>query len=84
MSQGDVRVEEADVDHPALVAGPDGAQVVLIFADRRELRVGARRRKDVAARSAPRCRSVLEDLQRQLPLAGLRVLSSEWSGPTPT
>jgi hypothetical protein len=38
LTQGDVRVEEADVHHPALVAGADGAQVVLIVADRRALR----------------------------------------------
>jgi hypothetical protein len=68
MRQGDVRLEEADVDHPALVAGPDGAQVVLVFGDRRALRTalddgtlsGA-----LGAALAP----VLEDLQRQLPLA---------------
>ena len=38
LGQGDVRVEEADVEHPALVAGPDGAHLVVIFADRRALR----------------------------------------------
>ena len=38
MTQGDVRVEEAEVDHPALVAGPDGVQLVVTFADRRALR----------------------------------------------
>jgi hypothetical protein len=37
LAQGDVRIEEADVEHPALVAGPDGAQLVLIVADRRAL-----------------------------------------------
>jgi hypothetical protein len=37
LSHGDVRVEERDVEHPALVAGPDGAQFVVIFADRRAL-----------------------------------------------
>jgi hypothetical protein len=37
LAQGDVRLEEADVEHPALVAGPDGAQLVLIVADRRAL-----------------------------------------------
>ena len=37
LAQGDVRLEEADVQHPALVAGPDGAQLVLIVADRRAL-----------------------------------------------
>ena len=38
LTQGDVRVEEPDVEHPALVAGADGAQLVVIFADRRALR----------------------------------------------
>ena len=33
LAQGDVRLEEADVEHPALAAGPDGAQVVIIFAE---------------------------------------------------
>ena len=28
LAQGEVRLEEADVDHPALTAGPDGAQLV--------------------------------------------------------
>lgn len=37
LAQGDVRLEEADVDHGALVAGPDGVQLVLIVADRRAL-----------------------------------------------
>lgn len=38
LGEGDVRVEEAGIDHPALVAGGDGAQVVLIFGDRRAVR----------------------------------------------
>lgn len=38
LARGDVRLEEGDVEHPALVAGRDGAQLVLIFADRRALR----------------------------------------------
>ena len=38
LAQGEVRLEEADVDHPALTAGPDGVQLVLLFADRRALR----------------------------------------------
>jgi hypothetical protein len=38
LAQGDVRLEEADVEQPALVAGPDGVQLVLILADRRALR----------------------------------------------
>jgi len=68
MSQGDVRVEESDVEHPALLAGPDGAQVVIIFADRRELRSAlddGRMSGTLGAALSP----VLDDLQRQLPLA---------------
>jgi hypothetical protein len=38
LAQGDVRLEEPGVEQPALVAGADGAQIVLIFADRRALR----------------------------------------------
>ncbi len=38
LAQGDVRLEEADVEQPPLVAGADGAQLVLLFADRRALR----------------------------------------------
>jgi hypothetical protein len=38
LAQGDVRVEEADVEHPALVAGGTGAQVVVIFSNREALR----------------------------------------------
>lgn len=37
LAQGDVRLEEAGVEQPALVAGADGAQLVLIVADRRAL-----------------------------------------------
>jgi hypothetical protein len=37
LAHGDVRIEEGDVEQPALVAGPDGAQLVLIVADRRAL-----------------------------------------------
>jgi hypothetical protein len=69
MRQGDVRVEEADVDHPAFVAGPDGAQVVIIFADRRELR-SALDDGSVAGALGAALSPVLADLQRQLPLAG--------------
>jgi hypothetical protein len=29
LTQGDVRLEEGDVEHPALVAGPDGAKLVV-------------------------------------------------------
>jgi hypothetical protein len=38
LAHGDVRLEEADVEQPALVAGTDGAQIVVVFADRRALR----------------------------------------------
>lgn len=41
LAQGDVRVEESGVSHPPAVAGPDGAQVVLISGDRRALRNAA-------------------------------------------
>jgi hypothetical protein len=68
MNQGDVRVEEAEVDHPALVAGPDGAQVVIIFADRRKLRSALDDARLTGALGAALSR-VLEDLQRRLPLA---------------
>lgn len=37
LAQGDVRLEEAGVEHGGLVAGPDGAQLVVIVADRRAL-----------------------------------------------
>ena len=55
LAQGDVRLEEADVEHPALVAGPDGAQLVL---DRRRpagAQLGPRRRH---RRRRPRRRPV--------------------------
>ncbi len=38
LAHGDVRIEEADVEHPAVVAGSAGAQVVVLFGDRRALR----------------------------------------------
>jgi hypothetical protein len=65
LTQGDVRVEEADVRHPALVAGPQGAHVVIIFADRRALRDGL----DDGAIDGPlsgALSSVLADLEHQL------------------
>jgi len=65
LAQGDVRVEEADVLHPALVAGPDGAQLVVIFADRRALRVAL----DDGTIEGPvsgALSSVLADLEHQL------------------
>jgi hypothetical protein len=37
LGHGEVRLEESGVGQPALVAGPNGAQVVLIVADRRAL-----------------------------------------------
>lgn len=37
LAQGDVRLEEAGVEHPVLVAGPEGAQIVVVVADRRAL-----------------------------------------------
>jgi hypothetical protein len=71
LAQGDVRVEEADVEHPALVAGPDGADLVLIFADRRALRAalddGA-----MAGSLGAALASVLTELQNQLQVQSLR------------
>lgn len=65
LAQGDVRVEQADVEHPALVAGSDGAQLVLIVADRRALRsaLGDGR---VAGALGAALSTVLADLQRDL------------------
>ena len=69
LAQGDVRVEEADVEHPALAAGPDGVQLVVLFADRRALRsaldVGT-----LAGTLGTALSAVLEKLQGELPLAG--------------
>jgi hypothetical protein len=67
--QGDVRVEERDVPHPALVAGPDGVQLVLIFADRRGLKSAL----DEGALGGPlgaALSTTLAELEDQLPLAG--------------
>lgn len=69
LTQGDVRVEEADVEHPALVAGPDGAQLVVIFADRRALR-SALDDGTMAGTLGAALSTVLTELQSQLPLAG--------------
>src|SRR6266508_853504 len=69
LAQGDVRVEDADVDHPAVVAGPDGAQLVVIFADRRALR-SARDDGTMAGELGAALSTVLAQLQSQLPLAG--------------
>jgi hypothetical protein len=67
LTQGDVRMEEADVRHPALVAGPEGVHLVVIFADRRALRVAL----DDGGIDGPwsgALSSVLADLERQLAL----------------
>jgi hypothetical protein len=69
LAQGDVRVEEADVEHPALVAGPDGAQVVLIVADRRALRAAVDD-GTVAGALGPALAEALTGLQRELVSAG--------------
>ena len=69
LAQGDVRLEEGDVEHPALTAGPDGVQLVLLFADRRALRsaldVGT-----LAGTLGTALSTVLAKLQGELPLAG--------------
>lgn len=67
LAQGDVRLEEAGVPQPALVAGPEGVHLVVIFADRRALR----RALDERALQGPLSDAlspVLEDLQSQLTL----------------
>jgi hypothetical protein len=69
LTRGDVRVEEAGVDHPALVCGPDGAQLVVIFADRRALSA-ALDGGTMAGRLSAALVTVLAELQSQLPLAG--------------
>lgn len=67
MTQGDVRVEEADFEHPALIAGPDGAQLVVIFADRRALR-SALDDGTMAGTLGAALSTVLADLHSQLPV----------------
>jgi hypothetical protein len=67
LTQGDVRVEEADVRHPALVAGPEGAHLVIIFADRQALRV-ALDDDGIEGPLSGALSSVLADLERQLAL----------------
>lgn len=62
-----MRLEEAGVPQPALVAGPEGVQLVVIFADRRALRTAL----DERAMQGPLSDAlspVLEDLQSQLTL----------------
>ena len=63
-----MRVEEGDVEHPALVAGPDGAQLVVIFADRRALR-SALDDGTLAGTLGAALSTVLAELQSQLSLA---------------
>jgi len=67
--QGDVRVEEAGVDHPALVAGPDGAQLVVIFGDRRALR-SALADGTMAGPLSAGLATRLDELQSQLLVGG--------------
>lgn len=69
LGQGDVRVEEGGVDHPAIVAGPDGAQLVVIVGDRRALRT-ALADATLAGSLGAALSTVLDELQGQLPLAG--------------
>lgn len=38
LAEGVLRLEEADTEHPALVAGEDGAQIVVFLSDRRAVR----------------------------------------------
>jgi hypothetical protein len=67
LAQGDVRIEEADAPHPPLVAGADGAQLVLIVGDRRALRASL----DDGALAGPlgtALSPVLAELQSQLAL----------------
>jgi hypothetical protein len=69
LAQGDVRVDQADVEHAALVAGPDGVQLVLIVADRRALR-SALDGGAVAGALGAALPTVLANLQRDLTPAG--------------
>jgi hypothetical protein len=62
LAQGDVRLEEADVEQPALVAGPDGAQLVVVFADRRALRAAV----DNATLVGPLAAALAESLPKLL------------------
>jgi hypothetical protein len=71
LAQGDVRVEEADVEQPALVAGPDGVQLVVIVADRTALRA-ALEAGAIAGSFGAALSPVVADLQSQL---GLRAAS---------
>jgi hypothetical protein len=68
LTQGDVRVEEGNVEHPAFVAGPDGAQLVVLFADRRALR-SALDESTLPGALGAALSTTLADLQSQLPIA---------------
>lgn len=65
LGQGHVRLEESGFAHPALVAGDDGAQVVVIVGDRRALRsaVAARQVGGALGDALP---TILDDLDGQL------------------
>lgn len=65
LRQGDARVEEADAPHPALVAGPEGADVVVLVADRRALR-SALDDGAITGDVADAIARVVPDLQAQL------------------
>jgi hypothetical protein len=67
LAQGDVRVEEADAPHPPLVAGADGAQLVLIVGDRRALRASLDD-GSLAGALGTALSPVLAELQSQLAL----------------
>jgi hypothetical protein len=68
LTQGDVRLEEGDVEHAAVIAGPDGAQLVVIFADRRAL-VSALGRGTLGGMLGGALSTVLPALRSQLSLA---------------
>jgi hypothetical protein len=65
LEQGDVRVEEAGVEQPALVAGSHGAHLVVIFADRRALRAALDADR-IPGHLGGALSPVLSDLERQL------------------
>ncbi len=65
LAQGDVRLEEAGVDQPALVAGADGAQVVLVFGDRRAVHA-ATGADGISGPLAETLHTVLDRLGREL------------------
>jgi hypothetical protein len=69
LTQGDVRVEESGTDHPAVVAGPDGVQLVVVVGDRRALH-SALADGTVAGPLGLALSTVLAELQSLLPLAG--------------